>query len=106
MIVGYKHLANRDAWEFGCTEGTWTGRLDDKARDKSQNLILYFADEATGGQYWFSAFNRNGYRARVGGDSFRNAATGDVFELTTKKTKKGNPDLRSAHKINSITAET
>jgi hypothetical protein len=106
MIVGLKHLANRDAWRFGCPEGTWTGRLDDKAWGKSLNLILYFTDEATGDQCWFSVFSRNGYRARDDGDSFRDAALGDVFELTTKKTKSGNPDLTSARKITSGAAET
>ncbi len=38
---------------------------------------------ATGKQYWFSVFNRNGYRAREGGESFKtDAEPGDVFELT------------------------
>src|SRR5277367_6010175 len=100
MTLGYKHLADRDTWEFGCPEGTWTGRVDQKAWGKSQNLILYFTDEATGARYWFSVFSRNDYRARDGGDSFKtDAEPGDVFELTTKKTASGNPDLKSARKI-------
>jgi len=52
MTVCDEHMADRDAWEIGCPEGTWTGRLDQKAWGKSQNLTRYFSDEATGGRYW------------------------------------------------------
>jgi hypothetical protein len=100
MTEGYRKITNWNDWTFDCPEGTWTGRLDQKAWGKSQNLILYFSDVATGKQYWFSVFNRNGYRAREGGESFKtDAEPGDVFELMTNKTKSGNPDLKSARKL-------
>jgi hypothetical protein len=107
MAVGHRKITNWNDWTFDCPEGTWTGGLDQKAWGKSSNLILYFSDQATGRQYWFSVFHRNGYRPRDNGHDFKNdAEPGDVFELTTRKTKKmGNPDLVSARKISSAPRE-
>jgi hypothetical protein len=103
MTLGYQHIGNRDAWVFDCPEGTWTARLDQMAWGKSQNLILYFTDEATSERYWFSVFHRNGYKPRDNGHDFkRDAQPGDLFELTTKKTKGGNPDLKSARKLSPV----
>ncbi len=45
-------------------------------------------------------FSGSRYKPRDGSHDFKNdAAPGDLFELTTKKTKNGNPDLKSARKI-------
>jgi hypothetical protein len=100
MTIGYKHLTDRDAWTFGCPEGTWTGRLDQKAWGNATNLMVYFTDTATGEKYWFSVWHRNSYTARDGGLSFKtDAELGDLFELTTSTTKQGNPNLKSARKI-------
>lgn len=89
-----------DTWQFGCPEGTWTGRLDKKAWGKGSNLILYFTAEATGAQYWFSVWHLDGYTPRKGGVNFKHEAEpGEVFELTTAKTKGGTPNLISARKI-------
>jgi hypothetical protein len=101
MTEGYRKITNWSDWTFDCPEGTWTGRLDQKAWGKSSNMLLYFSDQATGRKYWFSVFSRNRYRPRDNGHDFMNdAQPGDVFELTTQKTKKtGNPDLVSARRI-------
>jgi hypothetical protein len=100
-ILGYKHFTDWEQYELDCPEGTWTARLDHKAWGKSQNLILYVTNTATGAKYWLSVFSRNGYKPRDNSHDFRNdAEPGDVFELTTRKTKSGNPDLTSARKIN------
>jgi hypothetical protein len=90
IIQGYQHFADRELYEMGCPEGTWRGRLDNKAWGKSTNLILYFTDEATGRKYWLSVWHRDAYNPRGGGLDFKYAAEpGEVFELTTKKTKAG-----------------
>jgi hypothetical protein len=100
MTEDYRDIANRDEYELDCPEGNWTARLDAKAWGKSANLILYFSDVETGRKYWLSVFFETGYRARENGYDFRNdAMPGDVFELTTKKTKSGKPSLLAAHKI-------
>jgi hypothetical protein len=54
----------------------------------------------TGRKYWFSVFHPNGYKTRDNGQDFRDdAEAGDVFELTTKKSNGGNPNLLLARKI-------
>jgi hypothetical protein len=41
-------------------EGAWIGRLDFLAWGKSQNILCYFMDEASGSKYRLSTFwNRN-----------------------------------------------
>jgi hypothetical protein len=100
VTLDYRHIDNRNEWIFGCPEGEWTGRLDQKAWGKSRNLMLYFTDTASGAKYWFSVFHREQYKSRDGGQDFQNdAEAGDVFALTTGKTKTGNPSLQSARKI-------
>jgi hypothetical protein len=100
VIAGHKQLSNWNNYAFDCPEGTWTATLEQKAWGKSSNLILCFADAATGKQYRLSVFSGTRYKPRDGSHDFRNdAEPGDLFELTTKKTKGGNPDLKSARKI-------
>ena len=100
MIPGHKQLANWNDYAFDCPEGAWTGCLEQLAWGKSTNLILCFADVATGQQYRLSVLSGTRYKPRDGSHDFKNdAAPGDVFELTTKKTKTGNLDLKSARKI-------
>jgi hypothetical protein len=100
MTENYRALANWDDYEHGCPEGSWSGRLEQKAWGKSKNLILYFSEVATGRKYWFSVFHANGYKARDDGQNFRKEAeAGEVFELTTGKTVSGKPVLLSARKI-------
>ena len=100
MTHGYRDIIGWEEYEFDCPEGTWTGRLDQKAWGNSTNLMLYFTDQATSRKYWFSVWHRNAYNPRNGGLDFkREAEPGDLFELTTKKTKNGNPNLITARKI-------
>jgi hypothetical protein len=97
---GHKQLTNWNDYAFDCPEGTWTATLEQKAWGKSSNLILCFADRATGSKYRLSVFSRTRYKPRDDSHDFHNdAKPGEVFELTTKKTKTGNPDLKSARKI-------
>jgi hypothetical protein len=99
-IPGHKQLANWNEYAFDCPEGTWTAALEQKAWGKSANLILCLADLATGQKYRLSVFSSTQYKPRDGSHDFRNdAEPGDTFELTTKKTKSGNPDLKSARKL-------
>jgi hypothetical protein len=63
MTEAYRHIANADEYEFGCPEGTWTARLDQKAWGKSINLLLYFTDATTGRKYWFSVFRNPSTKA-------------------------------------------
>ena len=100
MTEGVRHIANHKDWVFGCPEGTWTGRLDQKAWGRARNLMLYFSDEATGQKFWFSVFSHNRYRPRDNSHDFQNdAEPGDLFTLTTRKTKTGSPDLATARKL-------
>jgi len=100
VIEGYQHFADHAQYKLDCPEGTWTARLDHKAWGKSQNLILYVANQATGAKYWLSVFSRDDYKPRDESHDFRNdAEPGDLFELTTNKTKGGFPNLKSARKI-------
>jgi len=106
-IFDHKQITNWNDYAFDCPEGTWTATLEQKAWGKSANLILCFADPATGRKYRLSVFSRNGYRPRDDSHDFRNdAEPGELFELTTKKTKNGNPDLKSARKITADAAAT
>jgi hypothetical protein len=103
-IPRHQELANWNDYAFDCPEGTWTARLEQKAWGKSANLILCFADVTTGQKYRLSVFSSTRYKPRDGSHDFRNdAEAGELFALTTKKTKTGNPDLKSARKI---TAQT
>jgi hypothetical protein len=105
-IPGHKHLSNWNDYAFDCPEGTWTARLEQLAWGKSTNLILCFADVLTGKQYRLSVLSGTRYKPRDGSHDFRHdAAPGDVFELTTKKTKNGNPDLKSARLITRAATE-
>jgi hypothetical protein len=107
MILGHQHISNWNDYEFDCPEGKWMGRLEQLAWGKSTNLILYFADTATDRRYRLSVFAGSQYKPRDGSHDFRHdAQPGDLFELTTKKTKNGNPDLTSARKITSGSAAT
>ena len=102
MTKGYRHLTNKEDWSFGCPDGSWRGRLDQKAWGDRGNLMLFFSDETTGEKYWFSVFWTNRYHPKDGGHDFKNdAESGDVFELETEKTKSGSPKLLSARKISS-----
>jgi hypothetical protein len=56
-IPGHKHLSNWNDYAFDCPEGTWTAKLEQMAWGKSTNLILCFADVATGKQYRLSVFS-------------------------------------------------
>jgi hypothetical protein len=71
MILGYDHVLDRNDYTFGCPEGTWIGRLDEKAWGKLRNLLLYFTDQSTNGRYWLSVFDRDNYRARDDGRARR-----------------------------------
>jgi hypothetical protein len=98
---GYRHWNN--VWSHDCPEGTWTGRLEKKGWAESPEMALYFTDTATQERYWLLVSSSGNSRPR---DSWRDfmkeAEPGDVFELTTTKTKAGNPSLTSARKIRTL----
>lgn len=99
-IIGHNQLREWNDYAFDCPDGTWTARFEQKAWGKSANLILCFADLATAGKYRLSVFSSTRYRPRDGSHDFRNdAEPGELFELTTRKTRNGNPDLKSARKL-------
>lgn len=105
VIQGYQHFADWQIYDLDCPEGIWTARLDHKGWGKSQNLILYVTDQTTGGKFWLSVFSRHDYKPRDNSHDFRHdAEPGDLFELTTNKTKGGYPNLQSARKL--ATAKT
>lgn len=107
VISDHKQITNWNDYTFDCPEGTWTAKLEQKAWGKSANLILCFADAATGSKYRLSVFSNTRYKPRDGSHDFRNdAEPGELFELTTKKTKSGNPDLKSARKLAIDTGNT
>ena len=102
MIQPFHTVQNWADYTFGCPEGQWIAQLDNKAwgKGKVQNLILYFSEVGTNKKYWFSVFWANGYRADDDGLSFKDdVEPGAVLELTTAKTKNGNPRLQAAVKI-------
>lgn len=100
MKYGYRKITRWNDWTVVCPEGTWIGRLDQKVWGKSSNLILHFSEQATGQKIELSVFSRNRYRPGDNGHDFMNdAKPGDTFEITTKRTKSGNPDLISARKM-------
>jgi hypothetical protein len=99
MIKGLGHFDAAYLYQYDCPDGTWTGRLDERAWGKSANLILYFSDIESRQKYWLSVFWDNGYRTNNGQDFRHDAEPGDLFELTTGRTKTGKPKLISAVKI-------
>lgn len=99
-IHSYEYFDGHKLYEMGCPEGTWMGRLDRKAWGKGSNLILYFTNEATGRKHWISVWHCDAYLPRNGGVNFKyDAEPGELFELTTKTTKKGNSNLLTARKL-------
>ena len=106
MIDGYHQNAQWRDWILDCPEGVWTARLDQKLWGKAANLRLYFTDVATGNKYWFSVFHTYQYHPRDGSLDFKNGAEpGETFELTTRKTRDGKPNLMSARKIAAAVVE-
>ena len=102
MTEGFWSVEDRADYVFGCPEGTWTARLDEKAwgKAKAGNLILYFSEVGTDRRYWFSVYQQNGYCADDGALSFKNdVEPGTMLTLTTAKTRTGNPRLKAAQRI-------
>lgn len=96
-----------DTYCFECPEGTWTGRLEEIAWRNSTDLILCFTDTATGEHYRVSRHKGTHYKPTDGSHDFRHdAARGDVFELTIKRTVNGYPNLKSARKIQPVALAT
>jgi len=88
-----------EGYQFGCPEGAWIGRFDDKQWGKNKNLILNFTDETSGGKFWFSVFAVEAYRARDGQVDFKNEETGGRYKMNTRLNEKGNPVFLGATKI-------
>jgi hypothetical protein len=86
-------------YEFGCPEGEWTGRFDEKQWGDNKNLVLYFTDERNGGHWWFSVFWKDAYRARDGQINFKEEEAGGRYRLNTRRNKKGNPVFLGATKL-------
>lgn len=80
-------------------EGTWTGRLDDQAWGKSQNLFVFFTEAASGKKYRLSVFHNKAYKPSKEGPAFDEEPVGGTFEISTAKSKSGLPSLISARKI-------
>jgi hypothetical protein len=55
-------------------EGAWIGRLDFLAWGKSQNILCYFTDEATGAKYRLSTFWNRNFAPQREGPCFREGA--------------------------------
>lgn len=80
-------------------EGTWTGKLDDHAWGKSQNLFVFFTEAATGKKYRLSVFHNKQYHPSKDGPAFDEEPVGGTFEITTGKSKSGFPSFLSARKL-------
>lgn len=94
MTTGYKHSPTAPHGNLTAPKAHGAGVSIKRLGATRKNLMLYSTDLARGKKYWFSVFNQKGYRPRHNGHSFKpSAEPGDVFELTTKKTKRGNPTL-------------
>jgi hypothetical protein len=99
MTLGFRSFENASDYTFGCPDGEWTATLDHKAWGKTRNLILYFTEQETGAKYWLSVFHNDRYKAHDGSLDFKDEAEpGEVFILTTRRSKTGNPVLQSAKK--------
>ena len=83
-------------YAFGAPEGEWTGRLDYLRWGRKSNLICYFTDVDTGGKYFLSGFQREGYGPRDMSISFRYERIGALYRLTTGQTPQGKPAWYSA----------
>jgi hypothetical protein len=105
MPQSFRKVENWADYTFGCPEGKWEAQLDGTAWGKSKNLILYLSEIPSEEKYWLSVFWRNGYKAEDGELSLRDLKPGAVLELTTTKTKSGNPRLLAAKKISDTWAE-
>jgi len=99
MAQSFRKVENWSDYTLGCPEGTWRAELDHLAWGRSKNLILYLSEIPSDEKYWLSVFWRNGYRAEDGALGLRELKPGAVLELTTTKTKSGNPRLLAAVKI-------
>lgn len=99
MPQSFRTVENWADYTFGCPEGTWTAQLDNMAWGRSKNLILYLSEVPSDDKYWLSVFWRNDYRAVDGMLSLRDLQPGAMLEVTTTKTKSGNPRLLAAVKI-------
>lgn len=87
--------------EYGmdAPEGAWTGRLDDMAWGKSQNLFCYFMDTKSGQKYRLSVFSQKAYKPSKGGPAFDEEPVGGYYEITTGKSKNGLSTFLSASKL-------
>jgi hypothetical protein len=94
-----------ETYAYECPEGKWTGRLEETSWRNSTELLLCFADVATGRRYQIRRLIGSHYMPTDRSHDFHHdAAAGDVFELTIKRTVNGYPDLKSARKITSLMA--
>jgi hypothetical protein len=80
-------------------ERAWIGRLDFLAWGKSQNILCYFTDEATGGKYRLSTFWNRDFAPQREGPCFREEALGSRYEISTSRSKKGLPIFEGACKL-------
>lgn len=88
------------SYAFNCPEGTWTGRLEQAVWKSPTTLILCFIDTATGNRYQLERQEGTRYMPCDRSHDFQaDAAPSDLFQLRTKKTKHGYPDLKSARKV-------
>ncbi len=84
------------AYGNNAPDGSWTGRLDDRAWGKSANLLCYFTDTGTGEQHRLSVFFDKEYRPAKGGPAMDEEPLGQVFRITTKPGRTGLPRFMTA----------
>jgi hypothetical protein len=99
-IAKYKEISDRWEYTFDCPLGVWIGRLDAKAWGKKSNILLYFSEVDSGKKYCISVYRPTQHRAEDGGLTFRyEGEPGDLFELSTAKTRTGKSKLVSAKQV-------
>lgn len=97
-LTSYTELGSRVFdYTFGCPVGTWRARLDMKAWGKGRTILLYFSEIAGGGKYCVCVFHVSYYAPDDRSIDFRRAgAPGQIFDLTTAKTRTGKTRFLSA----------
>lgn len=98
--LGYHpNIAVLNTYTDDLPEGSWEGRLDDRAWGKSTNLFCYFTNLQTGQKHRLSVFQRSQYKPYKHGPSFRAAGIGEAYRIETAMSKNGFPKFVSATKI-------
>src|SRR4051812_47846304 len=99
MIAKYTQTADL-APSFSHPEGSWIGRLEDKAYGSEVNVTLLITDIAANKKYWLPVSLPSHNKLSNSEFDFKNdAQPGDIFVLITEKDDGGNTILLSARRI-------